>query len=105
MAGEFAGTTVIVDGPFADADEIKFNESMKALKMPLASMLSTLATRNLKARSRSVWMRAMHLILPTSRSRVCWQTLSARARLSTRQLHFRRLAEAAVQPELAGYGR
>jgi alpha-glucoside transport system substrate-binding protein len=29
LAGEFSGTTVIVDGPFTDADEIKFRESYK----------------------------------------------------------------------------
>ncbi|MCP4169072.1 MAG: extracellular solute-binding protein, partial [Chloroflexi bacterium] len=29
MAGEFAGTSVTVDGPFVDTDEILFNESMK----------------------------------------------------------------------------
>jgi alpha-glucoside transport system substrate-binding protein len=32
IAGEYAGTTVVVDGPFADADEVKFNESMKAFE-------------------------------------------------------------------------
>lgn len=26
--GEFAGTVVVVDGPFADADEVKFNQAM-----------------------------------------------------------------------------
>ena len=32
MAGEYAGTTVVVDGPFTDADEVKFKESMKAFE-------------------------------------------------------------------------
>ncbi|MFN2201345.1 MAG: ABC transporter substrate-binding protein [Caldilineaceae bacterium] len=30
MNGDFAGTTVTVDGPFADADAVKFNKSMEA---------------------------------------------------------------------------
>ena len=30
MAGEFKGTTVTVDGPFTDEDEVKFNKSMEA---------------------------------------------------------------------------
>ena len=30
IAGEYAGTEVIVDGPFADADAVKFNKSMDA---------------------------------------------------------------------------
>jgi alpha-glucoside transport system substrate-binding protein len=30
LKGEYTGTTVTVDGPFADADAVKFNESMKA---------------------------------------------------------------------------
>lgn len=29
LKGEFAGTTVTFDGPFVDADEVKFNESVK----------------------------------------------------------------------------
>ena len=29
VAGEFAGTTVIVDGPFTDEDEVKFMAGMK----------------------------------------------------------------------------
>ena len=29
IAGEFAGTEVIVDGPFADADQVKFEKSME----------------------------------------------------------------------------
>jgi len=29
IAGEYAGTTVVVDGPFTDVDEVKFKESMK----------------------------------------------------------------------------
>ena len=29
MNGDFAGTTVTVDGPFADADAVKFDESME----------------------------------------------------------------------------
>lgn len=29
MAGEFTGTVVVVDGPFADADELKFNASVE----------------------------------------------------------------------------
>jgi alpha-glucoside transport system substrate-binding protein len=29
IAGEYAGTTVVVDGPFTDADEVKFKESYK----------------------------------------------------------------------------
>ncbi len=32
LAGEYAGTTVVVDGPFTDADEIKFKESYKAFE-------------------------------------------------------------------------
>ena len=32
LAGEFEGTEVIVDGPFADADEVKFNKSMDAFE-------------------------------------------------------------------------
>ena len=32
MAGEFAGTTVTVDGPAVDTDEVKINESMKAFE-------------------------------------------------------------------------
>ncbi len=32
MAGTFAGTTVTVDGPFVDTDEVKFNDSMKAFE-------------------------------------------------------------------------
>ena len=32
MAGEFSGTTVTVDGPFVDTDEVKFNDSMKAFE-------------------------------------------------------------------------
>ncbi len=32
MAGEFKGTIVTVDGPFADADEVKFNKSMEAFE-------------------------------------------------------------------------
>jgi alpha-glucoside transport system substrate-binding protein len=32
LNGDFAGTTVIVDGPFADVDEVLFNESMKAFE-------------------------------------------------------------------------
>ena len=32
MAGEFAGTVVTVDGPFADADEVKFNASVAAFE-------------------------------------------------------------------------
>jgi alpha-glucoside transport system substrate-binding protein len=30
LAGEYSGTTVVVDGPFTDVDEVKFNQSMKA---------------------------------------------------------------------------
>jgi alpha-glucoside transport system substrate-binding protein len=30
--GDFAGTTVTVDGPFVDPDDVKFNESMKAFE-------------------------------------------------------------------------
>ncbi len=32
MAGEYTGTTVVVDGPFTDADKVKFEESMKAFE-------------------------------------------------------------------------
>ena len=32
LTGEFEGTEVIVDGPFADADEVKFNKSMDAFE-------------------------------------------------------------------------
>jgi alpha-glucoside transport system substrate-binding protein len=32
LDGEFEGTEVIVDGPFADADEVKFNKSMDAFE-------------------------------------------------------------------------
>jgi alpha-glucoside transport system substrate-binding protein len=32
LKGEFAGTTVVVDGPFTDADAVKFEESIKAFK-------------------------------------------------------------------------
>jgi alpha-glucoside transport system substrate-binding protein len=32
LAGDYAGTTVTVDGPFTDADEIKFKESYKAFE-------------------------------------------------------------------------
>ncbi len=32
FAGEYKGTTVIVDGPFADVDAVKFNESMKSFE-------------------------------------------------------------------------
>ena len=32
IAGEFDGTEVTVDGPFADADEVKFNKSMDAFE-------------------------------------------------------------------------
>ncbi|HDQ70714.1 MAG TPA: carbohydrate ABC transporter substrate-binding protein, partial [Chloroflexi bacterium] len=32
LTGEFAGTEVTVDGPFADADEVKFNRSMAAFE-------------------------------------------------------------------------
>ncbi|MDI6695990.1 MAG: ABC transporter substrate-binding protein [Anaerolineales bacterium] len=32
MAGEYKGTTVVVDGPFTDIDEIRFKESMKAFE-------------------------------------------------------------------------
>jgi alpha-glucoside transport system substrate-binding protein len=32
MTGEFAGTTVTVDGPFTDEDEVKFDNSMKAFE-------------------------------------------------------------------------
>jgi len=32
LAGEFEGTEVTVDGPFADADEVKFNKSMDAFE-------------------------------------------------------------------------
>ena len=31
MAGEYAGTEVTVDGPFTDADEVKFKESYEGL--------------------------------------------------------------------------
>ena len=31
MAGEYAGTVVVVDGPFADADTVKFEQSMICL--------------------------------------------------------------------------
>ena len=30
--GSYAGTTVTVDGPFADADAVKFDQSMKAFE-------------------------------------------------------------------------
>ncbi len=32
IAGDFAGTSVTVDGPFVDTDEVKFNESMAAFE-------------------------------------------------------------------------
>ncbi|OGO34599.1 MAG: ABC transporter substrate-binding protein [Chloroflexi bacterium RBG_16_57_11] len=32
LAGEYTGTTVVVDGPFTDADKVKFEESMKAFE-------------------------------------------------------------------------
>ncbi|MBN1660652.1 MAG: carbohydrate ABC transporter substrate-binding protein, partial [Anaerolineae bacterium] len=32
LAGEYTGTTVVVDGPFTDVDEVVFNESMKAFE-------------------------------------------------------------------------
>ncbi len=32
MAGEFAGTSVTVDGPFVDTDEVKFNQSVEAFE-------------------------------------------------------------------------
>lgn len=32
LAGEYSGTTVIVDGPFADADTVKFEESVRAFE-------------------------------------------------------------------------
>ena len=32
IAGEYAGTTVTVDGPFTDADEVKFKESYAAFE-------------------------------------------------------------------------
>ena len=32
LAGEYAGTEVTVDGPFTDADEVKFKESYKAFE-------------------------------------------------------------------------
>ncbi len=32
VKGEFSGTTVVVDGPFADNDEVKFNQSMDAFE-------------------------------------------------------------------------
>jgi alpha-glucoside transport system substrate-binding protein len=32
VAGEYDGTTVVVDGPFTDTDEVKFKESMKAFE-------------------------------------------------------------------------
>ena len=32
MAGEYEGTTVTVDGPFTDADKVKFEQSMKAFE-------------------------------------------------------------------------
>lgn len=32
VAGEYAGTTVVVDGPFTDIDEVLFNESMDAFE-------------------------------------------------------------------------
>ncbi|HSJ54055.1 MAG TPA: ABC transporter substrate-binding protein, partial [Anaerolineae bacterium] len=32
LAGEFDGTTVVVDGPFTDPDDVRFNESMVAFE-------------------------------------------------------------------------
>jgi alpha-glucoside transport system substrate-binding protein len=32
VAGEYAGTTVVIDGPFTDADEVKFKQSYKAFE-------------------------------------------------------------------------
>jgi len=32
LAGEYTGTTVVVDGPFADADAVKFEQSVKAFE-------------------------------------------------------------------------
>ena len=32
LAGAYSGTTVIVDGPFADADVVKFDQSVKAFE-------------------------------------------------------------------------
>ena len=106
MAGEYAGTTVIVDGPFTDVDEVKFKESMKAFEE------ATGIDRQLHRQQR---VRRLHLHPRRRRRRPRHRRLSA-ARPAGQlcppgqdrrpdHLHPRGLAEAAVQPELAGHGQ
>ena len=77
-----AGTSVIVDGPFADVDAVKFNESMKAFEEATGIDVQYVGNKEFEGRSRSVSMLATRLISPTSHSPVCWRVSYARARLS-----------------------
>ena len=84
MTGKFKGTTVTVDGPFATADAVKFEDSVKEFEDATGIDIQYYRlARNSKPPSASVSTAATRPISSTSRSLVCWQPWSRRAKLST----------------------
>lgn len=80
MKGEYKGTKVTMFGPFVDADQVKFESSIKEFEEKPALIFNMKAPRNSKLRLISVLTAAMLRISLTSRSRVSWLPLRRPAR-------------------------
>jgi alpha-glucoside transport system substrate-binding protein len=50
LAGEFTGTTVTVDGPFTDPDDIRFAESMAAFEEATGITINYIGDKEFEAR-------------------------------------------------------
>ncbi len=105
IAGEFAGTTVTVDGPFTDADEVKFKESYAAFEEATGIVVNYVGNKEFEG---TISIRVDAGDAPDIADFPQPGLLGNFARTGQgggcEQLHPRQLAEAAVQRQLAADG-
>jgi alpha-glucoside transport system substrate-binding protein len=99
LAGEYAGTTVTLDGPFVDPDTVFLEQSIEAFEEATGITVNYVGDQEFEGRL------AIAVDAGNPPDIADFPQPGLLANYTRQGVHPRRLAEPAVQPVLAGHGR